>query len=401
MSETKTNDNVQKAIQFRFIIFLIIAILVDTAMFMINPTIGLAATEAGASATTVGLITSVSGIAAFALMIIVGPMSMVMQPNTMMGIFLIIRGISYFMYSFYSVPMYVAAKLIDGIAIAFLIPSMLMLASDMIDMKNASTALTIYQSRNSVAKVIGPMLGANGVVLLLGYVANFRIAACVLWVCGIAAFFFKLKNTEFKKQKFELRPKNIIAPGALIPFIIVILFCMPQMALGSYNMIYAKSVLGIENVGVMMSTGNLVAIFVAPFFGQIGDRIGLKKGILVGCIIYLLGPVVFAFSSIMGLGLAGCIVGACFQYVGFSCLAGMMQAVLIKNAPADMRGVAGNVYSGGLNLGSFFGPIICGAIIDMAGWEKMYFCCVIPIVVCALLAVIYYNGLQKKQQANG
>ena len=395
----KTVGQAPSTLTGRFLIFMIIAILVDTAMFMINPTIGLAATEAGASATTVGIITSISGITSFALMIIVGPMTMVMQPNIMMGIFLILRGVAYTMYSFYSIPMYIAAKILDGICIAFLIPSMLTIAGDRMNMKSAGTALTVYQSRNSIAKVTGPMLGANGLVLLLGYAANFRIAGAVLMVCGLVAFTFKLKYTEFKKEKFQLRPKNIIGPGMFLPFLIVMLFCMPQMALGSFNMVYAKSVLGIANVGIMMSTGNLVAIFVSPFFGRLGDKIGMKLGILIGCIIYMCGPIIFYLSGVMGWGLVGCIFGACFQYVGFSCLAGMLQAIIIKQAPPEARGVAGNVYSGALNIGSFFGPIILGAVIDASSYGTMYLCCLIPIVLCVIMTYIYYANLQKKNAA--
>lgn len=383
----------------RFLMFFVMATAMDTARFMVNSTIGLVAQDAaviaGISAdrigSMVGLISSVMGITAFLLMIIVGPATVVFKPNKLLAVGCFGTALSYILLSFYTIPFFILARVIDGICNPFLGAALMMIARDRMSMDKSGASMGIFQMRNSIGKVVGPLIGVNGIAILFSYVINFRVAAAVWVVCAFVALTMKLKNTEFKPQPFRLKPTNIIPKGTLIPFLVVVLFQIGQMALGNFNMVYAKTQLGVQNVGVMMSVGNIAAILLGPFFASLADKIGLKKGIFIGMFIWALGPITFAFIA---KDLITVCIAAAFQYVGFAAMAGMLQALLIKQAPPEIAGVVGNAYFGGMNLGSFFGPLLAGFIVDLGGYRTMYLSMLVPLAICAILVQIYSSKIK-------
>jgi MFS family permease len=386
--ETASNviENKVKVWTGRFFAFMLIATSMDTARFMVNSTISLVANAAGASTTLVGFISSVMGITAFLLMLIAGPATVVIKPNILLAVGCFGTALSYIMLSFNNLNLYIAARAVDGLCNAFLGPALMMIVRDIIVLDKSGTSMGIFQMRNSIGKVVGPILGVNGLAMFVSYVFNFRVSAGIWIVCGLVAATFKLKNTDFKPAPFRLKPTNIIPKGTLLPFLTVILFQVGQMAMGSFNTVYAKTQLGIANVGVMMSAGNICAIFIAPLIASLGDKIGLKKGIFLSMLIWLCGPLAFA---LIAKDLITVCIAAGFQYVGFSAMAAMMSALLVKRAPRELAGVVGNAYFGGMNLGSFFGPLAAGVIVDAFGYKTMYLALMVPLALCALLVQVY------------
>jgi MFS family permease len=388
----------------RFLMFYIIVLLMDTARFMVNPSVPLVAREAAIAAgiaadrigTIVGLVGSTMGIVAFVLMVIVGPASVSVRPNILMGLCAIGTGVSYFLLSLYSLPFFFAARALDGVCNAFLSAALMMILRDTISIDKSGASMGIFQTRQTIARIIGPLIGVNGLALFFSYVFNFRVAGTMWLALGIACFFFKLKHTEFVPQKFKLNPQNIIPKGTFIPFLVVALFQLTHMGLNTFNMVYARTELGIRDIGLMAVAGNVVAIILGPTLAAMSDKIGLKKGIFISIIVYALGPLTF---SLIAHDLPTVCVAAGFQALGFGGMAGMMQSLLVKKAPAKIAGLVGNAYFGGQNLGSFFGPILAGFFVDTQGFKTMYLVMLVPLVFCMILIQAYQSKVDREAAA--
>ena len=366
--------------------FFVIATAVNVTQFMSNGSFSVAADASGVSASMIGVITSIVGIVSFLMMVIAGPASVSIAPHLLWGITCFGYAASYFLMSRGVMGLYVAAYVIDGFVTGFQAPAMMMILRDCVSEDNIGSAMGVYQMRNSIAKVVGPLLGLNGLCILLGYMENFLVCSGLMLLYGIVIIScMKLKETQFKPAPFRLKPQNIIVKGGLLPFLITVCLGIAQMGMGPFNTVYAKTVFGATNIGLMMSIGNLGAIFIAPQISRLTDKIDSAKMLLCSFLLFAVGPVLFSVAQ----SFAMCIVAACFQFIGFAVIASALQTLLVRNSPKELSSVAGNNFSGGLNLGSFFGPLIAGQLATAFGYRTMYLLILIPIATAAVLTVIY------------
>lgn len=370
----------------RFWVFFAIATAINVTQFMSNGSNSVAITNAGVSPDMVGVITSIMGIVSFLMMVIAGPASVTFAPHKLWGFTCLGYAAAYVLMAQGSVPLYIVSKAIDGFVTGFQAPAMMMILRDCVGEDKIGGAMGLYQMRNSIAKVLGPILGLNGLCILLGYNENYYVCAGLMLVYAVLIFAcMKLKNTEFKPAPFKLNPQTIVVKGGWLPLFIVVCVGMTQMGIGQFNTVYAKTVFGATNIGLMMSIGNICAIFLAPTITRLSDKLSTRKMLLVSFAIFAVGPVVYAFAN----SFVMCIVAACFQFVGFAVLAGVLQALLVRNAPAELSAVAGNTYGGGLNLGSFFGPLLAGQLVNIFGYRTMFLCMLAPIAVAIVLVFVY------------
>ena len=376
----------KKIFNRRFTLFFVIATAVNVTQFMSNGSFSVAADAAGVSASMIGVITSIVGIVSFLMMVLAGPASVSIAPHKLWSITCFGYAVSYFLMSRGVMGLYVAAYAIDGFVTGFQAPAMMMILRDCVSEDNIGSAMGVYQMRNSIAKVVGPLLGLNGLCILLGYMENFLVCSGLMLLYAVViAFSMKLKETEFKPAPFKMQPQNIIVKGGLIPFLITVCLGIAQMGMGPFNTVYAKTTFGAINIGLMMSIGNLGAIFIAPQISRLTDKVSPARMLLGSLLLFAVGPVLFSTA----VSFAMCIVAACFQFIGFAVIASALQTLLVRNSPKELSSVAGNTFSGGLNLGSFFGPLIAGQLVTAFGYRTMYMLLLIPIAVAAVLTVVY------------
>jgi EmrB/QacA subfamily drug resistance transporter len=113
--------------------------------------------------------------------------------------------------------------------------------------------------------------------------------------------------------------------------------------------------------------------------GSLGDRIGRKKTLSAGLLIFGLGSVAAAFSAsttamIASRGLMG---------VGGALIMPSTLSIVTDVFPEDERGKAIGVWAGMAAIGIGLGPAIGGALVEYASWQWV-FIVNIPVVVAAL-----------------
>ena len=103
--------------------------------------------------------------------------------------------------------------------------------------------------------------------------------------------------------------------------------------------------------------------------GRLGDRFGPKK-------LYLTGLTVFTLSSLwcgMTGSIEGLIVARVFQGFGASMITPQTMAIITRIFPSERRGQAMALWGATAGVATLVGPILGGVLVDLAGWEWIFF----------------------------
>lgn len=127
----------------------------------------------------------------------------------------------------------------------------------------------------------------------------------------------------------------------------------------------------------------VMAVFTVPA-GQISGKFGVKKSLLVGVVIFLIGSVGAALSfSTESFMLFRIIQGASVALVNVSGMAMVVSAVKPQN-----RGKALGFTVTGIYLATSLSPVICGSLVYNLGWRSIFYVVIPFLVLCILLMIV-------------
>ena len=126
----------------------------------------------------------------------------------------------------------------------------------------------------------------------------------------------------------------------------------------------------------------VVAVFTVPA-GQISGKFGVKKSLLAGIIVYLIGSIgaVLSFSTESFL-IFRIMQGAGVAFLNVSAMAMVVHAVAPKN-----RGKALGFTVTGVYLATSLSPVICGFLVHNLGSRSMFYFVIPFLVLCIILMI--------------
>ncbi|OGS55584.1 MAG: hypothetical protein A3K60_07745 [Euryarchaeota archaeon RBG_19FT_COMBO_56_21] len=115
-------------------------------------------------------------------------------------------------------------------------------------------------------------------------------------------------------------------------------------------------------VGILFSSFVLTRALLAAPFGNLSDRLGRKRIILIGSILYAVLAILFTIPE----DWYGLVFVRAFQGVASAMVWPVSEALVIDSTPAHMRGASMGKLVMGANLGMVIGPFAGGALYALA-----------------------------------
>ena len=148
-----------------------------------------------------------------------------------------------------------------------------------------------------------------------------------------------------------------------------------HVALGAARVttaLYALSLHASEfTVGTLIALFALLPMILAVPMGRMIDRIGVRKPLMVGCLLAASGVIAAALVQ----GLAILYLSAVLIGTGFMAIFIGTQHAVGAMAPPDQRAASFGRLSLGFSISSFIGPLIAGFAIDHAHYTVAYWIC--------------------------
>jgi len=161
----------------------------------------------------------------------------------------------------------------------------------------------------------------------------------------------------------EKEAKRNVGYLAALDFIISLGFglIMPLFPLYLTYLNEGATDVGIQ-VGILFSSFMLMRAILAAPFGNLSDRVGRKKIILIGAFLYSILAVLFTVPD----NWYGLLFVRAFQGVASAMVWPVSEALVIDSSPARMRGTSMGKIVMAANLGMVIGPFVGGALFGLA-----------------------------------
>ena len=138
------------------------------------------------------------------------------------------------------------------------------------------------------------------------------------------------------------------------------------------------------NQVIWVNSSYLLA-FAVPLLitGRLGDRLGPKNVYLVGLVVFTLASAWCGLSGTVGM----LIVARVVQGLGASMINPQTMTMITRLFPPQQRGTAMGVWGAAAGVATLVGPLLGGVLIDVIGWEWIFFINVPVGVVGFVMAV--------------
>ncbi|WP_370247875.1 DHA2 family efflux MFS transporter permease subunit [Nocardioides sp.] len=124
------------------------------------------------------------------------------------------------------------------------------------------------------------------------------------------------------------------------------------------------------NAVVWVTSAYLLAYAVPVLItGRLGDRFGPKRLYLAGLVVFTLASLACGLTSTV----EGLIVARIVQGLGASMITPQTMAIITRIFPAQRRGKAMALWGATAGVATLVGPILGGVLVDVAGWEWIFF----------------------------
>ena len=127
----------------------------------------------------------------------------------------------------------------------------------------------------------------------------------------------------------------------------------------------------------------VVAVFTVPA-GQISGKFGVKKLLLAGVIVFLIGSI----GGCLSFSTESFLVFRVLQGVGMAFLNVSAMTLVVHAVKPQNRGKALGFTVTGVYLATSLSPVICGFLVQNLGWRSMFYFVIPFLVLCIILIIL-------------
>ena len=376
--------------------------LLCTSQNMVNPLVATYAGYLGATQVMIGVISGLYYGIAFAARPVSGPLITKLNKKHIMLFAYTLGMIVNLGYAAAGgIPLFIVSRVLHGLQFAFIGSLNLTLASDSLPPEKMGSGLGLFGAGGATATAIAPSIGialrawgeAAFGSLRAGYTVVFLAAA----TCMLLALIPCLLMPYRQRSKEELASlgawyKNIFAPEAVMPAVVIMFLSMAQILYTIYMEPYALA-RGNENIGLFFTVYAFALLAARPLSGRLVDKYGIARVLVPGLVIFGLSYVVVGFAG----SLPVILVGAALAALGFGFAQPSMQVMIIQSVSPLRRGVPSNTNYFGIDFGYFIGPTLGGIAYAATGsYEKMFFLGTVPVLLALVIFLLGIKPFSKK-----
>jgi len=374
--------------------------------YMMNTLSGMYANYLGATATIVGLVTSLFALTALLFKIISAPAIDAFNRKYVLVGSVGILFLSFICYYFSnSVPMLFVSRLLTGMGLAFVPTCCMAMASDTLPIDKMSTGIGYFALGTAVAQAVAPSIGI-WLKNSIGYTNTFALLGVAMLLVIVYSLTIK---TDYKPvSKFKISFGSVIAKEALIPTVLLFFLSMAFALINAFLVLYGNLVLfgseqaqGHNEMGLFATVYAITMIFTRPLIGKLADKYGTVKVIIPSMVCFAASFLMISFSTSLWLFLTAAFIAA-FGYGGCQ---PAIQAVCLKSVPKERRGAASCTSYIGSDLGNLAGPVIAGEIIigiggsnKLLGYTSMWRIMIFPVILAIIFSMIFRKNIANAGQ---
>ncbi|WP_159449264.1 MFS transporter [Demequina sp. NBRC 110051] len=289
-----------------------------------------------------------------------------------------------------TVPVLITFRVIQGIGQAFTATCFIALAADTLPREKLASGMGIFATGTAAAMILGAPI-----VLKIQEATNYRVAflvAFAILVVGALAV-TRIKIKPFPKKKFRISVKGFIAPEALPPAFMQLLFMLAWSSVFAFLIVFGQEQGLGSNVGFFNTAYGLAVFAAAPLGGRLVDRFGYLM--MIPMLVFMaIALWLISYSTSMPMLLTAAVFGA----FGYGAAGPVVRSMAMGVVPKSRRGSASSTLYLASDIGQLVGPVVGGLIIASFGYETMYR--VAPVyLVLAVLLLIFSRGYVKSRSA--
>jgi len=141
-------------------------------------------------------------------------------------------------------------------------------------------------------------------------------------------------------------------------------------AVASFLVLYARDI-GVDNIGWFYAVSGATSILARPMLGKVSDNIGRRRALLACFVLQALALFMFAYAA----NLIALMISGVLYMVGLAMSSATTLAIAMEQARPERRGRAMATFSIALPLSNGFGALLCGSLVQWAGFFWMYAIC--------------------------
>lgn len=344
----------------------LINFILNLGQFMMNTLLPKYADFMGASATIVGLITSVFSITGLLIKPFSGAAMDSLNNKKILLSGLVCLLITFIGYGFTSsIPALIVFRLLHGLSMGIAVIACLTMATNSLPEDRITEGIAYYSVMQALATAVGPSVG-----LLLqeryGYHTAFFVAAGFSALAVLLTLLWNVPQTTSKKR-FKVSIRSSVAVEALLPAATMMALAAVYVSISSFLVLYAESQ-NISGIGTFFTVYAVALLIGRPVGGRLAKKYGLSKIILLAICLFAAGMLLISLAD----RLAVYLVAAVLVAWGYGTCQPLVQAMCIQSVSADRRGAASATSYYGTDSGYLLAPVLCGFIIERAGYAVMF-----------------------------
>lgn len=371
-----------------FLSVFIVNFSLQMGQYMMNTLIPKYANYLGATASVVGLVSSIFAVTALAIRPISGPAFDYFSKKRLLTLTIGVIALAFVGYSLSSsVGMIIFCRLLHGVGVGCTAPLALAIASDALPEEKMGSGLGIFSLAQAISSAVGPSIGLS-LSANIGYNRTFAIgAATVAFACALTII-IKESPREKPSEKFAITLDRIIAKQAIVPAIIMAFLSMSYACINAFIALYGDA-RGVSGIGLYFTVYAVFLLMSRPLSGTIADRYGLDKAIVPACLFFASSFFLLSLAA----SLPAFLIAAAVSAFGYGACQPAIQALCMRCVPKERRGVGANTNYFGADIGQLLGPTIAGRIAESVqmtgtqadGYAMVFRCMMVPIFIAMLL----------------